>query len=74
VLRDAILKGREPPPAQSVAGLSGYWWCVVATVCIGAFMGQVDSSIAQMLLPRLEHEFGARLSTVSWVAIAVSPT
>src|SRR5262249_15668632 len=28
------------------------------------------SSIAQMLLPRLELEFGARLSTVSWVAIA----
>src|SRR5262245_6869018 len=32
-------------------------------------MGQVDSSITQMLLPRLEYEFGARLSTVSWVAI-----
>src|SRR5262245_62502758 len=32
-------------------------------------MGQVDSSIAQMRLPRLEYEFGARLSTVSWVAI-----
>lgn len=69
-LRDAVLKGREPPPAEIVARLPGYRWCVVATVCIGAFMGQVDSSIAQMLLPRLEHEFGARLSTVSWVAIA----
>ena len=33
-------------------------------------MGQVNSSIAQMLLPRLEHEFSARLSTVSWVAVA----
>jgi len=68
-LRDAVLKGREPPPAQIVADLPGYRWCVVATVCIGAFMGQVDSSITQMLLPRLEYEFGARLSTVSWVAI-----
>jgi MFS family permease len=68
-LRDAILKGREPPPAQTVARLRGYRWCVVATVCIGAFMGQVDSSITQMLLPRLEYEFDARLSTVSWVAI-----
>lgn len=29
----------------------------------------LDSSIAQMVLPRLEHEFSARLSTVSWVAI-----
>src|SRR6516162_5008120 len=47
-----------------------YRWFVVGTVCVGAFMGQVDSSIAQMLLPRLEVEFGARLSTVSWVAVA----
>jgi len=34
---------------------------VVGTVCVGAFMGQVDSSIAQMLLPRLELKFDARL-------------
>jgi EmrB/QacA subfamily drug resistance transporter len=39
-------------------------------VCVGAFMGQVDSSIAQMLLPRLELEFHASLSTVSWVAVS----
>ena len=68
-LRDAVLKGREPPPVQLVARLPAYRWCVVGTVCIGAFMGQVNSSIAQLLLPRLEHEFGARLSTVSWVAV-----
>ena len=33
-------------------------------------MGQVDSSITQLVLPRLEVDFGARLSTVSWVAVA----
>jgi hypothetical protein len=32
--------------------------------------GQVDSSITQLLLPRLELEFDARLSTVSWAAVA----
>ena len=69
-LRDAVRNGREPPPAWIVARLNSYRWCVVGTVCVGAFMGQVDSSIAQMLLPRLELEFGARLSTVSWVAVA----
>ena len=69
-LRDALTKGREPPPADAVARLPYYPWLVVGTVCIGAFMGQVDSSIAQLLLPRLEHEFDARLSTVSWVAVA----
>ena len=69
-LRDALLKGREPPPARSVVGLAAYRWLVVSTVCIGAFMGQVDSSIAQLVLPRLELDFAARLSTVSWVAVA----
>src|SRR5262249_13916784 len=69
-LRDAVLRGREPPPVQLVAKLGAYRWCVVGTVCIGAFMGQVDSSITQLLLPRLEREFGASLSTVSWVAVA----
>jgi MFS family permease len=47
-----------------------YRWFVVGSVCVGAFMGQVDSSITQMLLPHLELEFQARLSTVSWVAVA----
>jgi EmrB/QacA subfamily drug resistance transporter len=69
-LREAVLKGHEPRPAEFFTRLAGYRWIVVATVCIGSFMGQVDSSITQLLLPRLEHEFGARLSTVSWVAVA----
>ncbi|MEJ2432671.1 MAG: DHA2 family efflux MFS transporter permease subunit [Pseudolabrys sp.] len=68
--RDALLRGREPPPAPGLAHLPYYRWLVVGSVCIGAFMGQVDSSIAQLLLPRLEYEFGARLSVVSWVAVA----
>jgi EmrB/QacA subfamily drug resistance transporter len=69
-LRDALLKGREPPPAPGLARLPYYRWLVIGAVCIGAFMGQVDSSIAQLLLPRLEYEFSARLSIVSWVAVA----
>src|SRR5499433_1124616 len=69
-LREAVRNGREPPPARIVARIKSYRWFVVGTVCVGAFMGQVDSSIAQMLLPRLEHAFDARLSTVSWVAVA----
>jgi EmrB/QacA subfamily drug resistance transporter len=60
---------REPPPLAAVARLAWYRWLVVATVCIGAFMGQVDASMTQMLLPRLEQDFSAPLSTVSWVAV-----
>jgi EmrB/QacA subfamily drug resistance transporter len=69
-LCDALRNGREPPAAQIVAKWASYRWLVVGTVCIGAFMGQVDSSITQLLLPRLELEFNTRLSTVSWVAVA----
>jgi EmrB/QacA subfamily drug resistance transporter len=68
-LRDAVLKGREPPPLRAVARLASYRWFVVGTVCIGAFMGQVDASMTQMLLPRLEQDFAAPLGTVSWVAV-----
>src|SRR3954469_14209881 len=69
-LRDAILKGCEPPPAAAVTRLASYHWLVVGTVCIGAFMGQVDSSITQLLPPQLEVVFDARLDTVIWVAVA----
>jgi len=43
---------------------------VVGTTCIAAFIGQLDASIVQLTLPKLEHHFLARLSAVSWVAIA----
>jgi len=69
-IRDAIVKGQEPPPLQSLARLPSYRWLIVAVVSIGAFMGQVDASIAQLLLPTLERTFGATLSSVSWVAVA----
>src|SRR2546421_8995471 len=69
-LREAVRHGREPPPAQAVARRPSYRWFVVGTVCVGAFMGQVDASMTQMLLPRLEADFTAGLSTVSWVAVA----
>ena len=68
-LRGAVLQGHEPPPLQAVARLAWYPWVVVGTVCVGAFMGQVDASLTQMLLPRLERDFHAPLSTVSWVAV-----
>src|SRR6516165_7041319 len=69
-LRDAVCRGREPLPAHIVARLQSYRWFVVGTICVAAVMAWVDSSITQMLLPRLEREFGAKLSTVSWVAVA----
>ena len=69
-LRRSLPKGHEPPAAAYLSDLPYYRWLVVGAVCICAFMGQVDSSIAQLLLPQLESDFGARLDIVSWVAVA----
>src|SRR5262249_34483859 len=46
-----------------------YPWLVVGTVCIGAFIGQVDASIVQLAMPTLEDAFDAPLHAVSWVAL-----
>jgi len=44
-------------------------WYVVATVCIGAFMGQFDASIVTLALPRLDASFHASVSAVEWVSL-----
>jgi EmrB/QacA subfamily drug resistance transporter len=60
----------EPAPARFFERLPSYPWFVVGTVCIGAFIGQVDASIVQLALPSLEDAFDASLEAVSWVAVA----
>jgi EmrB/QacA subfamily drug resistance transporter len=53
-----------------VAARPGYRWWVVGTVCVGAFLGQLDASIAGLVLPTLEEVFRAPVAAVEWVAIA----
>ena len=53
-----------------LAAWPAYRWLVVGTVCIGAFLGQLDASIASLVLPTLEEAFGAPVADVEWVAIA----
>jgi EmrB/QacA subfamily drug resistance transporter len=65
---------KERPPIGALARRPYYRWLVVGTVCIGAFMGQVDASIAQLVLPVLEHDFRQPLSAISWVAVAYTLT
>jgi EmrB/QacA subfamily drug resistance transporter len=60
----------EPDPLPWIATRPYYPWLVVATVCIGAFMGQLDASIAQLVLPTLENVFVVPLSSVEWIALA----
>ena len=45
-------------------------WMVVGTVCVGAFMGQLDASIVTLALPSMQRDFGVSVSQVEWVALA----
>jgi EmrB/QacA subfamily drug resistance transporter len=45
-------------------------WLAVATVCFGAFMGQLDASIVTLTYRPLRTGFGASLAAVQWVSLA----
>jgi len=60
----------EPRRPEVVRRLSWAHWLVLGTVCIGAFMGQLDASIVTMAFPELRQDFGASLASVQWVGQA----
>ena len=72
VLRQEYRDGiwREPAPLCGVARLDCYPWLIVGNVCIGAFMGQLDASIAQLVLPEVEQDFHVSIGAAAWVSIA----
>ena len=45
-------------------------WLAVATVCFGAFMGQLDASIVTLAFPALQRQFATGLAGVQWVSLA----
>lgn len=65
----AFLLAERQRPAW-VRERAGSWWLAIATVCLGAFMGQLDASIATLTYPALEHEFGTGLAGVEWVSLS----
>lgn len=60
----------EPEPLRRVSGHHAAHWFVVAAVCVGAFMGQLDASIVTLALPTLRRDFGVGLGAVEWVALS----
>jgi EmrB/QacA subfamily drug resistance transporter len=60
----------EHAPLPGIAAWPAYRWLVVGTVCLGAFLGQLDASIAGLVLPTLQQAFNAPIDSVEWVAIA----
>jgi EmrB/QacA subfamily drug resistance transporter len=60
----------EPRRPQTVRNSPRARWYVVATVCVGAFMGQLDVSIVTVALPRIGADLHADAALVQWVALA----
>ena len=53
----------EHAPLPGLANWPAYRWVVVGTVCLGAFLGQLDASIAGLVLPTLEDVFNAPVAS-----------
>lgn len=60
----------EPRRPAVIREWPGAHWLVVATVSIGAFLGQLDASIVTLALPTLQQEFHTSLAAVEWVALS----
>ena len=65
--RRLLVEPRRPP---RIATSPYADWLVVGTVCIGAFMGQLDSSIVVIALPTLQTYFHSNIGAVEWVSLA----
>lgn len=60
----------EPARPAWVRAHGGAWRLAVATVCIGAVMGQLDASIVTVALPTIERDFHESVTVVAWVGLA----
>jgi EmrB/QacA subfamily drug resistance transporter len=68
--RNLFLHGAEPPPAAFLVRRPSHIRLLIAVVCIGPFISQVDASIVQLTLPTLARTFGVPITDVRWVAIS----
>ncbi|MGA5700403.1 MFS transporter [Peterkaempfera bronchialis] len=65
----AVLVQERPRP-ERIRSRPGAWWLAVATVCFGAFMGQLDASIVTLAYGGLRSDFGVSPAAVEWVSLA----
>ncbi|GMA64455.1 MFS transporter [Alicyclobacillus fastidiosus] len=57
-------------PLGFICHKRGYHWFVVATVCIGAFMAALDSSIVNIALPIMKRDFHTHMHVIEWVSLS----
>ena len=65
----ALLTWERPRPDR-VRTRPWAWRLAVATVCFGAFMGQLDASIVTLTYGALRTEFHTSYAAVEWVSLA----
>jgi EmrB/QacA subfamily drug resistance transporter len=65
-----LLNLLEPARPRRIAASPWAVALAVATVCIGAFMGQLDTSIVSVALPRMSSDFHAGVGAVEWVSLS----
>lgn len=61
---------REAPRPSPIRNRPNAHWLAVASVCVGAFMGQLDASIVTVAFPALQRSFHAGLASVTWVGLS----
>ncbi|GJF28879.1 hypothetical protein KNE206_15790 [Kitasatospora sp. NE20-6] len=69
-LLDGVLLAAERPRPRCIATWRHAHWLTVATVCLGAFLGQLTASITVLVFPALQDGFHAGFAAVEWVALA----
>lgn len=60
----------EPKRPEAIKKLPYAHWLVVGTVCVGAFMGQLDASIVTQAFPIMQRYFHSTVVAVQWVGLA----
>lgn len=65
----SILLAERPRPTRIRDWRFG-WWLAIGTVCLGAFMGQLDASIVVLTYPALGTQFHTSAAAVEWVSLA----
>jgi MFS family permease len=63
--REAVFTGDRTADRTALAGRRR----ILLTVCLGAFMGTLDTSIVNVALPEIARQFHSSLGQISWVLV-----
>jgi len=61
---------REQTAPQGLAAGQGYKWLVLIVAGTSAFMGALDGSIINIIIPQIQEQYQATIGDISWVSTA----